>query len=322
MNHKNPLVSVVVPVYNVEKYLCECLNSILAQTYKHIEVILIDDGSGDKSGDIVDQYAKIDKRIIVIRKQNEGASKTKNLGIKLSTGKYITFIDADDYIREDFIKNLVRDAEEHSARIVTTATDILPIEEDSLENVEECNRYETVERMFYGTLEKSNNGMQLFDRELLAENNISFDVKKKVGEDFDFFIQALIHCDKVIVDYRKMYYYRLNPTSTMNQKVNEGLMRAADNFFEIGEKLVRKYPQLQKAVEAKKFSDSVALIMRSYLVRNKWRDDYKRLEQNVKNLKWQVLFDGKARKKVRVAALIYCIFGNHISTILLRRIKK
>ena len=322
MNYVSSLVSIIVPVYNVEKYLCECLDSILAQTYKHIEVILINDGSGDKSGDIMNRYAKKDKRVRVVHKQNEGVSKTKNLGIKLATGEYITFIDADDYIREDFIKNLMHDAKKYDTRIVTTATDILPIEKDSLENVEECSRCEAIERMFYGTLERSDNGMQLFDRELLVENSISFDAKKKVGEDFDFFIQALMHCDKVIVDYRRMYYYRPNPTSTMSQGVNEGLMKAVDNFFEIGERLIREYPCIQKAVEAKKFSDSVALMIRSYPVRDKWLGDYRRLKQNIKSLKRQVLFDGKARRKVRVAALVYFILGNRIGTILLRRIKK
>lgn len=322
MNNVSSLVSVVVPVYNVEKYLCECLDSILAQTYKHVEVILINDGSCDKSGDIMNRYAKKDKRVRVVHKKNEGVSETKNLGIKLATGEYITFIDADDYIREDFIKNLMHDAKKYDTRIVTTATDILPIEKDSLESVEECSSYEAIERMFYGTLERSDNGMQLFDRELLVKNNISFDAKKKVGEDFDFFIQALMHCDKIIVDYRRMYYYRPNPTSTMNQGVNEGLMKAVDNFFEIGERLIKEYPRIQKAVETKKFSDSVALMMRSYPVRNEWLSDYKRLEQNIKSLKRQVLFDRKARRKVRVAALIYFILGNRIGTILLRRIKK
>lgn len=321
MKSKNPLVSIVIPIYNVEKYLRECLDSILAQTYKNLEIILIDDGSFDDSGRIADEYAKKDKRIKFVRKQNEGASKTKNLGIKNATGKFITFIDADDYVREDFIENLVNDMTKYNTPITAT-TKMCPINEDNSEIVEIYSQYEAFEKMFYDTLEKSDNGIQMFDGQLLVENKILFDPEKKVGEDFDFFAQALVCCDKVAVDYRKMYYYRPNPTSTMHQKINEGLMNAVTNFYSIGEGLVKKHPDLQKAVGAKRFSDSVSLAMRSYDVRGEWRGEFKNLGYNIRSFKWRVLFDGKARKKVRAAAFVYCIFGNHIGTITLRMIKK
>jgi glycosyltransferase involved in cell wall biosynthesis len=287
-----------------------------------LEIILIDDGSSDKSGKIADEFEKKDRRAKVVHKQNEGVSVAKNLGVHNATGKLITFIDADDYIREDFIENLVSDMTKYNTFIATTATEICPINEDNSEIVETYSRYEAFEKMFYDTLEKSNNGIQMFDRQLLIENKMLFDPEKKVGEDFDFFTQALSHCDKVAVDYRKMYYYRPNPASTMHQKINEGLMRAVTNFSSIGEKLVEKYPDLQKAIDSKKFNDSVSLSMRSYHVRQEWKEDFEKLEYNIRSLKWQVLFDSKAREKVRVAAFVYCIFGNHIGTIILRRIKK
>ena len=95
-------VSFIIPVYNVEKYLKKCIKSVLDQSYKNIEVLLIDDGSTDGSPKICDDYAKKDSRIKVFHKENEGLSATRNLGVKLSTGKYITFIDSDDTISEDF----------------------------------------------------------------------------------------------------------------------------------------------------------------------------------------------------------------------------
>jgi len=101
------LVSVIVPVYNVESYLTNCLNSIIRQTYKNIEVLLIDDGSTDNSGVICDNYQKIDKRIITIHKTNGGLSSARNVGIQNAKGNYIFFVDSDDYIEIDLIKKCV-----------------------------------------------------------------------------------------------------------------------------------------------------------------------------------------------------------------------
>lgn len=100
-----PMVSVVVPVYNTEKFLSKCIESILKQTYKKIELVLVDDYSTDSSGEICKQYANLDKRVKYIRQnKNGGVCKARNTGIKSSVGRYICFIDADDFIVENFIE--------------------------------------------------------------------------------------------------------------------------------------------------------------------------------------------------------------------------
>ena len=116
-----PKVSVIIPVYNAEKYLPKCLDSVVKQTLKDIEILCIDDGSVDNSGKILDKYAKKDKRIRVIHKQNEGLSVTRNLGIKEAKGKYIGFIDADDWISLDFYKKLYNEAEKYDADVSITS---------------------------------------------------------------------------------------------------------------------------------------------------------------------------------------------------------
>ena len=97
------LISIIVPVYNVEEYLKECIDSIINQTYKRIEIILVDDGSTDKSGKICDDYAKIDKRIKVVHKENGGLSDARNVGISVSSGKYIAFVDSDDWVEKNYV---------------------------------------------------------------------------------------------------------------------------------------------------------------------------------------------------------------------------
>ena len=99
-----PLVSIVVPIYNVEKYIDKCVDSIINQTYKNLEIILVDDGSPDNCGDIADKYAELDNRIKVIHKSNGGLSDARNAGLDISTGEFICFIDSDDYVEMDMIE--------------------------------------------------------------------------------------------------------------------------------------------------------------------------------------------------------------------------
>ena len=103
---KSPLISIIIPIYNVEKFLSQCLDSILAQTHKNLEIVLVDDGSPDRSGEICDKYAKRDQRIRVIHKQNAGVAEARITGFENCTGEYIAFIDSDDYVDPDYIRHL------------------------------------------------------------------------------------------------------------------------------------------------------------------------------------------------------------------------
>lgn len=103
----NPLISVIVPIYNVEKYLARCVDSIVNQTYKNLEIILVDDGSPDRCPKMCDDYAEKDSRIKVVHKKNGGLSDARNAGMAVATGEYISFIDSDDYVSDDFFECLL-----------------------------------------------------------------------------------------------------------------------------------------------------------------------------------------------------------------------
>ena len=109
MKSKTPLVSVIVPVYNVKDYLKDCLNSIVLQSYSHMEILLIDDGSTDGSGDICDEYAKKDSRIKVFHQKNLGLSAARNVGLNHMNGEYLTFVDSDDTISKFFLELLLKE---------------------------------------------------------------------------------------------------------------------------------------------------------------------------------------------------------------------
>ena len=113
----NPLISIIVPIYNVEVYIRNCVDSILGQSYENIEIILVDDGSPDNCGDICDEYGSKDKRIKVIHKKNGGLSSARNAGIDIATGDYLGFIDSDDWIESDMYESLYTALTSHKADI-------------------------------------------------------------------------------------------------------------------------------------------------------------------------------------------------------------
>ena len=115
-----PTVSIIVPVYNVEKYLRECLDSILNQTFKDFELILIDDGSKDKSGEICDEYAKIYNNITVVHQKNQGQAAARNNGVKISEADWIMFVDSDDVIHPDLLQFLYKAATESNSHMAVT----------------------------------------------------------------------------------------------------------------------------------------------------------------------------------------------------------
>ena len=118
MSCKNNRVTIIIPVYNTEPYLHECLNSVIYQTFHEIEIILVDDGSTDKSGQICDEYGALDNRIIIIHKHNSGLRSARNAGLKVATGDYIYYLDSDDYIDLKTIEKLCFLAKVHNLDVV------------------------------------------------------------------------------------------------------------------------------------------------------------------------------------------------------------
>ena len=122
MNNNESLVSIIVPVYNVEKYLRKCLDSIVNQTYKNIEVICVDDGSPDNSIDILREYRAKDDRVTIIRQKNKGLSGARNTGIKNATGKYIMFIDSDDWVELNMVELMTKKMDNKNLELAVCGT--------------------------------------------------------------------------------------------------------------------------------------------------------------------------------------------------------
>ncbi|WP_279167083.1 glycosyltransferase family 2 protein [Thomasclavelia cocleata] len=222
-------ISVVIPVYNVEKYLCRCINSVLGQTYRNIEVILVDDGSTDNSPTICDEYQKNDKRIKVIHKKNSGAASSRNIGLSNAKGNYITFVDSDDYIELDMYEKMMRINEKYDCDIVLC--DCYKENKNKREifthNIREgYYNKEMLYKEYFPTLLMTNsvnypptisNWVCLFNKILLDSHQIFYKDGLRFSEDLLFGSQAIYYASSFYYMKNHCYYhYMYNPTSVTN----------------------------------------------------------------------------------------------------------
>lgn len=211
-------ISVIVPVYNTERFLVECLESILNQTWKNIEVILIDDGSTDSSGQICEQFAMQDERVQVIHQENQGVSHARNIGLKKASGDLVSFIDSDDTLELDMYELLVEIMEKNKADIVHCGyKHILNDEIRFVHNTKRIyvqNTREALECFVSGKLFGGGLWNKLFCRELIEP--LSFREDLKINEDILFNFEAFCRAKKtVFADYTKYNYIARFGTSAV-----------------------------------------------------------------------------------------------------------
>lgn len=208
----NILVSVIVPIYNVEEYLKKCLDSIINQTYKKIEIILVDDGSTDYSGNICDEYSKIDRRIKVIHKENGGLSSARNVGIDNSSGKYIVFIDSDDWINSYFIENLYTIAYESNSDLVISGLKRV-FNMNNFDDSKNDNSYRIISKTEALNMTLlGDNGIDVSACGKMYKSDIFRNIKYPIGELYEDFLiidNIIEKCNKIaITNYRGYYYYQ------------------------------------------------------------------------------------------------------------------
>ncbi len=220
MNKNEPLVSIIVPIFNGEKYLDLCLESIISQTYRNLEILLIDDGSTDSSPEICDAYSKRDSRIKVIHKANGGLSSARNAGLDRMRGEYVSFVDCDDYLFRDMVEFFIGIVREHNCDLVTGAS--VDTRERTIAEVEQLP---LEVRITTGTA-------LLYDREGFAVtvmhklyksdifNGLRF-TEGMIYEDAAILVPILWRCKTVAVTNRKVYFYYLSPNSIMRSPFSE-----------------------------------------------------------------------------------------------------
>lgn len=232
------LVSVIIPIFNAEKYINRCLDSVLSQTYVNLEIILVDDGSTDMSGQICDEYASADKRIRVVHSENKGVSNARNQALDMSTGDYIIFVDADDYIQPIYTELLLEKAREFNADCVIANINTVEVDNDKLQTDDNLCSYENCEvinmsskeiisSLCYLTHPFPDFGLNLsaafgciYRKEIIGD--LRFNKKEKIAEDFEFKFKLFLKLSSVVCVNVKLYNYVIRPGSAMRGKFDTG----------------------------------------------------------------------------------------------------
>ena len=251
--HKELPLSVVVPVYNVELYLKDCLDSLLAQSFKEFEIILIDDGSTDASGEICESYARKDGRIRLVHKKNGGLVSARKAGAKLAKGSYITYVDSDDKINTRMYEVLLGIAEQEKADIVVNGlVYLLPNQKKNMPNRIESGSYEgkkleteLLEKMIFSG-EFYVPGIfpavftKLFKRDMLLNNQLEVDEKLTMGEDMACSYPCLLDARKVVVYNQENFYQYCYRKDSMSREYDKNYGKRTQYLYTYLEKCFAK----------------------------------------------------------------------------------
>ncbi len=324
------LISVIVPIYNVEKYLDRCIKSIVNQTYQNLEIILVDDGSTDNSGKICDEYVKKDDRIKVIHKENGGLSDARNVGIENATGRLIGFVDSDDYIDKDMFELLNTDLTKYDADIAICNVkkeneNAELLEECGLEEIRVFNKKEAL-KLLIKDLIKSYAWNKLYKIELFAK--VRFPVGKTM-EDVATTYKIFEKAEKIVFEGNTYYHY-INRNESILHKIKPSLI--LDWNFAINQRyqdLIDKYESLKEDLIINKLGCLVLLFKYFYQLEEKNMEIKDIFEQEYSFYRkyYRIYKDkiGTSRKNKLEAFLLYFnknIFKMYVHLIKLVKCKK
>lgn len=240
------LVSIIIPIYNVEKYLEKCIKSIINQTYRNLEIILINDGSTDKSAKICEEYIKQDNQIVFINKKNGGSASAKNEGLKVAKGDYITFVDSDDFIESDMIEYMVNTIKKYNVDIVQCSFTNL------YKNTEKFKQDTIVEQkisskdfleLFLTKWDSSLFWNKLFKREVIE--NVFFKEGRCIDDEF-FTYKCVINSKSIVTSNKIVYNYRMRKSGVMTSESSQKqiLKDRIDYLYERYELVTQIYEDL------------------------------------------------------------------------------
>lgn len=296
----NGFVSVIVPVYNGESYISSCVDSLLAQTYEKIEIIIIDDGSADSTKEKVENYAKENEKIRYKRIKNSGVSQARNIGIEMAQGEYLFFVDADDYLDKDTVKRAVEEAFQENADMVTV------LHQEVFGKFRKISKKYTKKEILTGScavhqfLRTDKIGWEtwgkLMKREVVGKKR--FPVGRSIAEDAEFVFCVLLDSKKVILLNEPLYFYRISESSAMAQNFSEknfGTLEAVNQIADLAKNhanendisffvlkyhiwFLRFYFQKSERKKRKKLKQQIKII-RSKVKAVSCRDAYKELSK-------------------------------------------
>lgn len=282
---ENKLLSVIIPVYNVEKYLNKCIESIVNQKYENLEIILVDDGSTDNSGKICDQWAKNDERIKVYHKENGGLSDARNYGIERSNGIYLGFVDADDYIDKNMYLNLINGCEKYKKDI--GCCNKIRVYKNNFKYENKIKKNKTVKNnealLLLLLLSDPSSCNKIYKKELFKK--IKFP-KGKLYEDIATIPYIIDISNGMYLDKINGYYYIQRKNSIIHNKFNLNKMDYMINTKMLKEYITYKYSNtdLEEAAKCFYILSLTALLTNIYSDRKKYKKEYEKIINEMKQI--------------------------------------
>ncbi|MBQ2863648.1 MAG: glycosyltransferase [Clostridia bacterium] len=307
MDKNLPLISVVVPVYNVEKYLSKCIESVLAQTYPNIEIILVDDGAKDNSGAICDEYARRDERIRVIHKENGGLSDARNRGISEARGEYVGLVDSDDYIDADMYETLYGLISEYDAQIAMCGLyDVYegkPARQvDSIES--SCYDKVAAMKMVLEAKVVSVTAVNKLYRRSMFES-VSYPVGR-TAEDAFVILHLLSQAERVAITNERKYYYFHRENSITTRSFSKRDFDAIAAYEHNYSFICENFPELEKTAKMRLYWANFYVLDKMMLSQNATKSDYMPLVKYIRGGISFILFDDCFLASRKLAALVLC----------------
>ena len=293
-------ISIIIPVYNAKKYIRDCMESLLKQTFQPQEIILVDDGSTDESGDLCEQYAQQNGRVKVYHTSNKGAAHARNVGLDCATGEFIVFVDADDRIPCDHLQVLMETQKKYNADMVSASVTYVPGPMISSAN-EIFSTWQFIEKVLYRDGVGDYPISKLYRRSMFEGLRFTEGV---TSEDFEIFYCLYKRAKHVAVTNRTTYYYMQSNASVSNSGFSEKFFNRIKICEELEKQISREKPELLPAVHSRILDESTwlaGILPKEYLEQKEW------IKSNMKKYRSEVLRNPKATAKVKRKIIIYTL---------------
>ena len=302
------LVSVIIPVYNVEKFLPDCVLSVMNQTYKNMEIILVDDGSTDGCSRLCDEFALTDERIIVIHKQNGGQGSARNRALDCCKGKYVAFLDSDDYWEVDYVECLLRVIKENDSEIAVCNYQHVSEKNEKIGgpttkiNIKNYSNIEAMKVMLYWKEFGVAPWAKLYLTSLWKDIRFAED---RIYEDLATTYKVFWEARKITFINEVKMSYRIRANSDIHQKFNTRKIRILDSADEILEFCKTKCLPCVRAAESRQVASASFIYFR--IPQEELKENAStvhRCQDIIKRYRWKVMTDRESRRKTRIGALL------------------
>lgn len=305
--NQNPLISVILPIYNIEAYLDKCMESVRNQTYSNLEIIMVDDGSTDSCGEVCDRYAGIDERIVVFHKKNGGLSDARNYGIERARGEYITCIDPDDFVDSDYAAYLYGLIVRHGTRMSICQHRVYydngSIRENGRQGDELIPTERCLERMLYHDVIDTSAWAKLYHRSLFEQVRYP---KGKIFEDIGTTYALMMQCDAIAVGYESKYSYIFHNNSIVNGAFKPAKLDLLEMTDKMASDVGRRYPALGQAILRRRVYSRISTL-NQMLNAAGYEEARGAILSFIKENRRSILRDSKAPKRDKLALILLSV---------------